>query len=255
MPDFVDDLDGGEIVAPGHFEVVEVVGRGDLQGPGAELQRDVGVGDHRNLAPQHRQAQGGAVEFQVALVFGVDRHRGVAQQGLGPGGGHGEVAVARGQGIADIIEVAVVGVVLHLQVGQGRVAAGAPVDDVVALVDQALFIEADKDLPHRPGEALVQGEALPAPVAGGAQALQLVDDLPAGFGLPLPDPLDEGLPAQGVAVGALGGQLALHHVLGGDAGVVGARHPQGVKALHALERAPGCPAGCCSGRGPCAGRR
>ncbi len=232
MPAFVDDLDGREVVAPGHLEVVEVVGRGNLQGPGAELQRDVGVGDHRNLAPQHRQAQGGAVKVLIALVLGVDRHRGVSQQGLGPGGGHGEVAVARGQGIADIIEVAVVGVVLHLQIGQGRLTAGAPVDDVVAFVDQAFLIEADEDLPHRPGQPCIQGEALPAPVAGGAQALQLVDDLPAGFGLPLPDPLNEGLPAQGVAVGALGGQHALHHVLGGDAGVVGARHPQGVKALH-----------------------
>ena len=93
----------------------------------------------------------------ITLVLGVDRHRGVAQQGLGPGGGHGEVAVARGQGIADIIEVAVVGVVLHLQIGQGRLAAGAPVDDVVALVDQALLIEPDEDFPHRPGQALHPG--------------------------------------------------------------------------------------------------
>jgi len=31
---------------------------------------------------------------------------------------------------------------------------------------------------------------------------------------------------------AFGGQLPLHHVLGGDAGVVGARHPEGVKAVH-----------------------
>ncbi len=232
---FVDDLDGGEVVAPGHLEVVEIVGRSDLQGAGAEIQGDVGIGDDRDGTLQDRQAQGGAVEFFVALVLGIDGHGGVAQEGLGAGGGHGEVAFPVGQGVLDMVKVAVMGVVLHLEVGQGRLAAGAPVDDVVALVDQALFIEAHEDLAHRPGQARVHGEALPAPVAGAAQALQLGDDLPAGLSLPLPDPLDKGLPAQGVAVFAFRGQLALHHVLGGDAGVVGAGHPQGVEAVHALE--------------------
>ena len=232
---FVDDFDGGEVVTFGHLEVVEIVGRGDLQGAGAEIQGDVGIGDDRDGAPQDRQAQGGAVEFFVALVFGIDRHRGVAQEGFGAGGGHGKVPFAVGQGVPDVVEVAVMGVVLHFEVGQGRLAAGAPVDDVVALVDQALVIEAHEDLAHRFGEASVHGEALPAPVAGAAQALELGDDLPAGFGLPLPDPLDKGVPAQGVAVLAFRGQLPFHHVLGGDAGMVGAGHPEGVEAVHALE--------------------
>ncbi len=94
MAGFVNDLDRGQVVAPGHLEVVEIVGRGDLQGAGAEIQGHVGIGDHRDRAPQYRQAQGGAVVFLVALVFGVDGHRGVAQEGLGAGGGHGEAAVA-----------------------------------------------------------------------------------------------------------------------------------------------------------------
>ena len=44
---------------------------------------------------------------------------------------------------------------------------------------------------------------------------------------------DELLAAEGVAVRALLGQLALDHVLGGDPGVVGAGHPEHVVALHA----------------------
>ncbi|MNT71269.1 hypothetical protein D3C72_2097360 [compost metagenome] len=38
-----------------------------------------------------------------------------------------------------------------------------------------------------------------------------------------------------MAADALGGQLALNHHLGGDAGVVGARLPEGVATLHAAE--------------------
>ena len=39
-----------------------------------------------------------------------------------------------------------------------------------------------------------------------------------------------------VAILPLGGQHPLHDILGGDAGMVGARHPQGIVALHRLQR-------------------
>ena len=50
--------------------------------------------------------------------------------------------------------------------------------------------------------------------------------------LPLPDPLDERLPSEVVTAGALRGKLPLHDVLRGDAGVIHARHPQGLVPLH-----------------------
>ncbi len=95
-------------------------------------------------------------------------------------------------------------------------------------------MQLDEDLQHRLGEAGVHGEALARPVAGGAETLQLVDDGAAGFLLPGPDLLEESLAAHGAAVGAvLGGELALDHHLRGDAGMVGARLPENVPALHA----------------------
>ena len=56
--------------------------------------------------------------------------------------------------------------------------------------------------------------------------------------LPLPHLGEEGLAAHRAAVGAvLGGELALDHHLGRDAGMVGARLPEHVLAAHALEAA------------------
>src|SRR5262249_59757120 len=82
------------------------------------------------------------------------------------------------------------------------------------------------------------GEALARPVAGGAKPLELADDRAAGFGLPLPDPLDERLAAHGAARRLLPfHELALDHRLSGDAGMVHARLPQHVLAAHALETA------------------
>ena len=123
---------------------------------------------------------------------------------------------------------------LHLEVREGRVAAGTPVDDVVAPVDQPVFVEPDEDLAHGPGEALVHGEALALPVAGAAQPLELVQDDAAVLLLPLPDPLDEFLAAQVVAGHPFLGEFLLDDVLRGDPGVVRPGHPEGVVALHAV---------------------
>src|SRR5271165_3106142 len=52
--------------------------------------------------------------------------------------------------------------------------------------------------------------------------------------LPFPHAIDEGLPTDIPAAYSLAGELALHHKLGRDTGMVGARQPEGGNPLHAL---------------------
>ena len=123
-----------------------------------------------------------------------------------------------------------------LDVGDGGLEMGVPVHQPLVAIDQAFLMELDEHLADGGRQPLVQGEALAAPVAGGAQAAQLVDDGPAGLGLPFPDFLDERLAAHVAAADVSGlGQLALDNVLGGDARMVGARQPQGGLAPHPLK--------------------
>ena len=71
------------------------------------------------------------------------------------------------------------------------------------------------------------------PVARAAHRPLLLDDALLVAVLPLPDALHQGVAADVVAGLALQlQQAALDHRLGGDAGVVGAGHPQRVVALH-----------------------
>ena len=67
----------------------------------------------------------------------------------------------------------------HLQVGQGGMTAGTPIDDIIAPVDQALIKKTGKNLPHSPGQARVHGKPLPVPVAGAAETFKLIDYLAA----------------------------------------------------------------------------
>ena len=119
-----------------------------------------------------------------------------------------------------------------LLVGQRGLAARAPVDDVLAAVDEPLVVELLEHGAHGKRAAGVHGKPLALPVAGAAERLELVDDGAAVLFLPLPDSLDELLTAHLVAVGALLLDLTLDHVLGRDAGVVGAGHPEDLVALH-----------------------
>lgn len=138
--------------------------------------------------------------------------------------------------IAEVPEIAVDLVLFDFEVGDRRQQLRVPVDEALVLVDQALLVERDEDFQDSGRQALVHGETLARPVAGGAEALQLVEDQAAGFLFPFPDPVNESLAAHLAAARKLAlHQLALDDHLGGDARMVHARLPQHVLAAHPLE--------------------
>ena len=233
----VQNVDHRQTVALAHLEVVEVVRRGDLHRAGAGFGIGVLVGDDGDAPAHQRQDDVLADDVLVALIVRVDGHGGVAQHGFRPCGGHDDMAALLA--FHRVFEMPQMALRLgghHLQIGDGGVQARIPVDQPLVLVDQALAVELDEDLAHGAREALVHGEALARPVAGGAKAAQLVDDGGARFLLPFPDAADELLAPQLPAGGLVfGGQLALDDHLRGDAGVIGARLPEHVLAAHALE--------------------
>ena len=167
-------------------------------------------------------------------VVRVDRDRCVAQHSLGPRGGHDHVLrLLADDRVTQTVERSVGFLVLHFFVGERRAAARTPVDDVVASIDQAFIVESDELLPHRPAQSGVQRERGPSPVRRGSDGAQLVQDDTAGLFDPLPDTLHELLAPEIPARHPLFRKLALDDVLGGDPGVVGARQPERLPALHA----------------------
>lgn len=115
-----------------------------------------------------------------------------------------------------------------------RYDSAAPVDDIIALIDQPFVIEPDKDLAHGLGQSFVHREAFPIPVTGSTHALELIDNGAALIGFPLPDPFNEFFPTKIMPGFLFRGQLAFHHVLSGNTGVIRTRHPEGVVALHPM---------------------
>ena len=186
IADAADDL---QIVPQAHLEVVGVMGGGHLHGAGTEAYLAVIVAHDGDLAVHNGQDAGLADQVLEFLVLRVHRHAGIAEHGLRPGGGDHDVTAAVRQGVTDIPQIAGLIGVLHLGVGQGRQAVGAPVDDAAALVDQALIVELAERLAHGLGAALVHREAGAGPVTARAHLLLLLDDAVAVLFLPLPHAL------------------------------------------------------------------
>ena len=169
----------------------------------------------------------------MPLIVRVHRHAAVPEHRLRPGGGDRHLPPFLDL-VGDVVQVPLYVLVLHLDVGEGGLAARAPVDHVVSAVDQPLVVQLDERLVHGAGEPLVQGESLARPVARTAQCLQLFDDLRAVLLLPLPHAGNERLAPDVVARQAVLCQHLLHHVLGGDTGVVRPGEPARVVPVHPL---------------------
>src|SRR5580658_6283271 len=130
----------------------------------------------------------------------MDGNGAVAEHGFRARGGDGQIlagfaAVIAMDGVADLPEVALVLVVDDFEVADGGLAAGAPVDDVRAAVDEALVIEAGEGFADGDGEVVVHGEVFALPIDGGAETLHLAENGSAVVATPLPDAFDEGLAA------------------------------------------------------------
>ena len=166
----------GQLVPPAHLEVVGVVGRRHLDGPGPEPGVDEPVRDHRQLAADDGQAQLPAHEAAVAVVVGMHRHRGVAQHRLRPRGGHRH-PVARGRAGAGPGAVAGPGVRPALD----RVGGAPGVRPALGRVGGALGAGAGAD----PGVGPVLGHAGVAHVVEPARLL-LVHHLEVGQRRPAP---------------------------------------------------------------------
>ena len=234
----VDDLEDRQVVAQADLVVVHVVRRGHLQAAGTEVHLHVIVLDHGDFAVDQRDQDLLAAQPVVALVVRVHADGGVGHDGLRTGGGDHEelvrgIAVAVGNVIAEVVEMALGVLVDDFVVTHGREGLGVPVHHPDALVDPSLAVEMDEGVQNRLAESRFHREAGAVPVAGATQLAELLQDDPAVLLLPFPGVLEEFLAADVLLGDAHGLELRDDLGFGGDGRVVRSRHPACVLAVHA----------------------
>ena len=114
-----------------------------------------------------------------------------------------------------------------------------PVNQSLAAIDESFFVEFDEHFGDGFGQAFVHREAITFPVHGIAESTHLFVDRAAGFSFPFPDTFNKFFTAEIVTVLALRVELTFHHHLCGNTCMVGARLPQGVVTIHAMQAGEG----------------
>mmetsp|Transcript_9183 Transcript_9183/g.21424 ORF Transcript_9183/g.21424 Transcript_9183/m.21424 type:complete len:522 (+) Transcript_9183:1636-3201(+) len=231
----VHDIDVLQIMPLSNLIVIRIVPRRDLQASRPKLHVHIVVGDDRNLPVLRGNHDRLSNKMLVTLVLGVHAHGSVAQDGLGARRRHGEVLIRPLDRVFEVVQLALLLRVLHLEVRHRRLEVGAPVYHVVSTVDQPLVVQLNKGLGGRARQPVVHGEPLPGPVGRGPEAPHLLGDVPTLLLLPLPHPLQELLPANLEPGGAFLVEAALYQELCGNASVVRARKVQGRPAPHPVE--------------------
>ena len=215
-----------ELVSQPDLEVRRVVRRSHLHEARSEPGLDCLIREDRHRQVGDRQPGDFAHETAMARIFGIHRHRRIAEQRFGARGGHGQVRRGAAlHGITDVIQLAFDVPGFGLFVRQRREAARAPMDHPMPAVNEPLLPQAHEHFPHGPRVRRVEREPRPAPIARRADHLELLENRGAGVAYERPDARDERLAAEVEAGLPLFRDETLHHVLRGDPGVVGAGEP------------------------------
>ena len=194
------------------------------------------VGDDGDQAVGERQTNLLADEGRITRVVRVNGDGGVAEHGLGSRGRNDdELPHLAFDRIFEVPQMAFDLDVLDLEVGHRSLEPRIPIDQPLVLVDEALAVEFDEDLEHRTRQPLVHRETFARPVAGGAQAAQLLHDCAAIFVLPLPYSIEKLLAPHGNPALLALGQIALDDELRRNAGMVRAGLPEHILAAHPFE--------------------
>ena len=189
-----------------------------------------------DLAVDDGKLDGLAHEGGLLGILRRDGNARVAEHGLGARGGDDDVVLAvdrLGQRVAQVPQMALLVLVLGLVVRDSGGAVGAPVDDALTAIDQAVMVPVAEDLAHGLGVVLVHSKALVIEVDGAAHALDLLDDDAAVLVGPIPASVDKLVAADLQAADALTLELLVDLSLRGDTGVVGTQHPARGLAAHA----------------------
>ena len=142
----VEDRESRERVPFSCLVVVEVVRRGDLDGTGSEFTIDEERISHDgDRSIREGEADLFADKMLQPFIIRMDRDGGIAEQRFGSGCGDGETNgwILR-EGVIDGIQLPLRVLVFDFNIRQCGGAAGTPIDQSLAAIDQAVFVEPDE---------------------------------------------------------------------------------------------------------------
>ena len=105
----------------------------------------------------------------MARVVRIHGNGSIPQHGLRPRGRHGNSSrIITHKRIGNVPEMTVLFLMGHFKIGERGRAAGAPVSDALAPINQALVVQPHERSAHGARRTRIERERVPRPVAGSA---------------------------------------------------------------------------------------
>jgi len=213
--------------------VDNIVARGHLERPRPEGRVDRSVGDDRHLAVGERNDDLSPDQRPVTVVFGVDGDRHVSEDRLGTDGRDLQpTGRAVRPWIAEVDEHPVLFRVDHFEVADRGPELRVPVDHPLSAVDEALLVEPNEHLPGRAHTRSVHRVPVSAPIDREAPGSRLFPDPFLVLLHPTLDLVKRLFARQLLEPYSLLLETTAYLDLGGEAGMVEARNPDGRVAAH-----------------------
>lgn len=168
-----------------NFEIVEVVGGGNLDGAGAVLGVGVFVGDDGDFAVGEGEFDKTTDEVLIAGIIRVDRDGSVTEESFGASGtdddfGMFDVRIIVGSAvrggaelIGDFPEVAVFVFVLDFDIGEGGLVLRTEIDEFFAAVDHTVVPHFLEGFVNAGDNVFIKSKSQVGPGAGGTKGANL----------------------------------------------------------------------------------
>ena len=155
----------------------------------------------------------------------MNRYCSIAHHGFRTSGSNFNTVSAVFGRITEVIDFAFLVYMVYFNIGNSGLAVRTPVNNIVALVNQAFVVQTYKCFAYCFGAAFIHSKAFTVPVTGAAQFAQLCGDGIAVFFFPCPGAAQKFFTAYFETVGAFFFQLCFYFCLSSNPGMVGTRYP------------------------------
>ena len=231
-----DNNNTGQFMTDTHFVVVGVVCRSNFYSTGTKFQIYIAISDDGDNAVSNGQTQMFANQMTITGVFRVNCYCGIAKHSFRTSGSDGqEGTFFFNNRVLNVPQITCVILMFYFDITQSGVTVYAPVGNAGAFVNQAFFVQGAEYFTYSLRAAFIHSKTFAFPVAGNAQAFQLVDDAVAVLVFPNPNAFQEFFTTKVIASFVFFFfDYFFYFNLGSKACVVIAGHPQGIVTHHTV---------------------
>ena len=207
------------------MKIIRVMGRGNLKGTGSKPGIHIIILNNWNAPVCQRKKHLFFLKILEPFIIRVYSNCSISKHGFRPCGGNSKPIFFIHKGIFYIVEVCIFLFIFNFKISKSCFTPWTPVDNILALINQSLFIKSYKYFSDSIGKALIHGKTLTLPVTGSPKSFKLINNGSTGFFTPFPDLFYKIFSAKLIPCQTFFSKIFFNNILGCNPCMICSRHP------------------------------